>query len=206
MKRLIKSLLAASLMVTAYMASSVGFSTTAQAQAMKPAVIIVIDSRRLFSESLVSKDIRSQLTQVSQTFGAEENATKEKLLKEKEDLDKQRALLPQAAYEQKYNELKNRADQLNRKVDLDQKKLNVTQVRANQALQRVLNPIIAQVADKKGATIVLEKAQIIHQAPGLDVTTEVIELLDKQLPSLKVQVPSEAEILELERQAQQGGR
>ena len=206
MKRLIKSLLAASLMVTAFMASSVGFSTTVAAQAAKPAVIIVIDSRRLFSESLVSKDIRGQLTQVSQTFGAEENATKEKLIKEKEDLDKQRALLPQAAYEQKYNELKNRADQLNRKVDLDQKKLNVTQVRANQALQRVLNPIIAQVADKKGATVVLEKAQIIHQAPGLDVTTEVIELLDKQLPSLKVQVPSEAEILELERQAQQGGR
>lgn len=206
MKRLIKSLLAASLMVTAFMASSVGFSTTVAAQAVKPAVIIVIDSRRLFSESLVSKDIRGQLTQISQTFGAEENATKEKLLKEKEELDKQRALLPQAAYEQKYNELKNRADQLNRKVDLDQKKLNVTQVRANQALQRVLTPIISQLADKKGATVVLEKAQIIHQAPGLDVTTEVIELLDKQLPSLKVQVPSEAEILELERQAQQGGR
>ena len=178
-------------------------STAALAQA-KPAVIAVIDTRRLFSESLVSKDIRSQLTQIAQTFGAEENGVKEKLLKEKDELDKQRGLLVQEAYEQKYADLQQRAQKLNRQMDLHQKQLNLAQARANRDLQKVLTPIISDVADKKGVTVVLEKAQIVYQTTGLDITTEVIELLDKKLPTLKVQLPTEAEIMELERQAQQG--
>lgn len=89
-------------------------------------------------------------------------------------------------------------------MDLHQKQLNLAQARANRDLQKVLTPIISDVADKKGVTVVLEKAQIVYQTTGLDITTEVIELLDKKLPTLKVQLPTEAEILELERQAQQG--
>jgi len=184
-------------------ATGVG-STTASAQQLKPAVIAVIDQRRLFSESLVSKDIRQQLTSISQTFASEENKIKEELLKEKDQLDKQKSLMAQEAYEDKYNQLKSRADDLNRKVDIHQKQLNVAQVRANRELQRVLTPIIQKVADSRGATVVLEKAQIVHQQPGLDITTEVIENLDRELPTLKVVVPTEAEILEMERQARAG--
>ena len=126
-------------------------------------------------------------------------------MKEKDQLDKQKSLMAQEAYEDKYRQLKGRADDLNRKADIHQKQLNVAQVRANRELQRVLTPIIEKVAEKSGATIVLEKGQIVYQEPGLDVTTEVIERLDKQLPSLKVALPSEAEILEMEREARAGG-
>lgn len=180
-------------------------SGEAEAQQLKPAVIVVIDSRRLFSESLVSKDIRQQLTSISQTFASSENKVKEELLKEKESLDKQKSLMAQEAYEDKYSQLKSRADDLNRQADIHQKQLNVGQVRANRELQRVLTPIIQKVSERRGATVVLEKAQIVYQEPGLDVTTEVIEHLDKELPTLKVELPSEAEILEMERQARAGG-
>lgn len=174
--------------------------------AIKPASIAIIDSRRLFSESKVSDDIRQQLTKVSQQYATDENGVKEKLLKEKDELDKQRGLLVQEAFEEKYNDLKRRADQLNRQADLHQKQINVAQMRANRELQKVLNPIIKQVAEQRGATIILEQSQIVWQADGLDITKSVIDLLDKQLPSLKVQIPTEAEIIQMENQAQQGGQ
>lgn len=205
MKRILRSLTALVLAAVAFVAAPQVVATDAHAQAGKPAVISVIDSRRLFSESLVSKDIRAQLVQMAQTFGVEENSIKEKLLKERDDLEKQRSLMVQEAFEQKFADLQRRANDLNRKADMHQKQLNLAQMRANRELQKVLTPIISQVADKRAATVVLEKAQIVHQAPGLDITTEVIELLDKQLPTLKVQLPTEAEIIELERQAQQQG-
>ncbi|HEY8352791.1 MAG TPA: OmpH family outer membrane protein [Sphingomonadales bacterium] len=194
--------LAAAIVVSAI----ASWTTPALAQgALKPAVIAIIDSRRLFSESKVSEDIRQQLTKVSQQYATEENSEREKVLKEKDELEKQRGLLVQEAFEEKYTDLKRRADQLNRKIDLHQKQLNVAQMRANRELQKVLNPIIKQVAEQRGATLILEQSQIVWQTDGLDITKSVIELLDKQLPSLKVQIPTEAEIIEMENQARQGG-
>jgi len=204
MKRILtisQTFIIAFIAVAGFQAVSIG---TAAAQQLKPAVVAVIDSRRLFSESLVSKDIRQQLTSISQTFAAEENKVKEELLAEKQQIDSQKSLMAQEAYEDKYAQLKARADQLNRKADIHQKQLNVAQVRANRELQRVLTPIIQKVSEKRGATIVLEKAQIVHQQAGLDITTEVVESLDRELPTLKVELPSEAEILEMERQARSG--
>lgn len=194
-------------LAVAIMVSAIaGSSTPVLAQgALKPATIAIIDSRRLFSESKVSDDIRQQLTKVSQQYATEENGVKEKLLKDKDELDKQRGLLVQEAFEEKYNDLKRRADQLNRQADLHQKQINVAQMRANRELQKVLNPIIKQVAEQRGATIILEQSQIVWQADGMDITKSVIDLLDKQLPSLKVQIPTEAEIIEMENQARQGG-
>jgi len=204
MKRILtisQTFIIAFIALAGFQAMSVG---SVSAQQLKPAVIAVIDSRRLFSESLVSKDIRDQLTSISQTFAAEENKVKEELLAEKQQIDSQKSLMAQEAYEDKYAQLKARADQLNRKADIHQKQLNVAQVRANRELQRVLTPIIQKVSDKRGATIVLEKAQIVHQQAGLDITTEVVESLDRELPTLKVELPSESEILEMERQARSG--
>lgn len=204
MKRILTTFKAIIVAVAALVGTQVPGAGEAVAQQLKPAVIAVIDSRRLFSESLVSKDIRTQLTAFSQTFAAEENKVKEELLKEKEEIDKQRSLMAQEAYEDRYTQLKARADQLNRQADIHQKQLNVAQVRANRELQRVLTPIIQKVSDKRGATVVLEKAQIVHQQSGLDITTEVIESLDRELPTLKVGLPTETEILEMERQARSG--
>lgn len=201
MKRFIRTAMIPAFTVAGLMTAAVSLPTVAGAQTLKPATVGTINQSRLFRESLVSQDIRKQLTQFSQTFGNEENNTKTALLKEKDDLEKQRPIIGDAVFEQKFAALKGKADQLNRKMDLHQKQLNVAQMRANQALQKVLMPIITQVANQKGATVVLEKSQVVYNVDGLDMTTEVIELLNKQLPTLKVALPTEAEIIEMEKKA-----
>lgn len=180
-------------------------SSDVQAQQAEPATVAVIDTRRLFSESLVSQDIREQLMEFSQTLDREQSQIRDQLMAEKEELDKQQSLMAPEAFEDRYGQLQQKANDLNRKADVHQKRLNVAQVRANRELQRVLTPIIQKVSDNSGATIVLEKAQIVYQKSGLDITTEVIESLDRELSSLKVELPSEADIAEMERQARQGG-
>jgi Skp family chaperone for outer membrane proteins len=175
----------------------------AQAAGSKAAVVAIIDSRRLFGESLVSKDIREQLMSLNNGLVTKENATKDGLLKEKDDLDKQKTVIAQEAYEAKYNVLKQKADKLNRDSEIHRQQMNVAQAKANEALQRVLQPIIGRVAEQKGATIVFEKSQLVWQREGLDITTEVIETLDKQMPTLKVVLPTEAEIMQMINQVQQ---
>ncbi len=206
MKRIIAASISAAYLLIGIAITSVAVTGQASAQAAKPAIVAIIDSRRLFSESLVSKDIRDQLMSLNQSLTAGENVTKEAILKEKDDLERQKSLLVQEAFEEKYNQLKQKADKLNRDIEIHRQQVNVAQAKANKELQRVLQPMIAKIAERKSATMVFEKSQIVWQASGMDITTEVIELLDKELPTLKVQLPSEAEIMELINQAQRQGQ
>ncbi|MDA5193775.1 OmpH/Skp family outer membrane protein [Govanella unica] len=201
MKRFIRTAIIPALAVAGLMTAVAGVPSVAGAETLKTATIAILDQRRLFSESLVSQDITKQLRQFSQTFGNEENNTKNALLKEKEELEKQRPVIGEAMFEQKFNALRTKADQLNRKMDLHQKQLNVAQMNTNRELQKVLAPIISKLSDSKGANVVLEKSQVVHSTAALDMTTEVIELLNKQLPTLKVTLPTEAEIVDLEKKA-----
>lgn len=201
MKRIITtSFYALSLLIVAV----TGFNAAQAAPVgAKAAVVAIIDSRRLFGESLVSKDIRQQLMALNNSLMTKENATKDALLKEKDELDKQKTVIAQEAYESKYNVLKQKADKLNRDSEIHRQQMNVAQAKANESLQRVLQPIIGKVAEQKGATIVFEKSQLVWQRDSMDITTEVIETLDKQLPTLKVALPTEAEIMQMINQAQQ---
>jgi outer membrane protein len=202
MKRIITaSFYAVSLFVASI--GALGAVQAAPATGGKAAVVAIIDSRRLFGESLVSKDIREQLMSLNSGLVAKETTTKDALLKEKDELDKQKSIIAQEAYEAKYNVLKQKADKLNRDAEIHRQQMNVAQAKANESLQRVLQPIIAKVAEQRGATIVFEKSQLVWQRDGMDITTEVIETLDKQLPSLKVTLPTEAEIMQMINQAQQ---
>lgn len=196
------SIYALTLLVAGFAGFSVTSASAAPTAAAKPAIIAIIDSRRLFSESLVSKNIRDQLMAMNQGLTTKENTTKDALLKEKDELDKQKTLLVQEVFEQKYNQLKQKADKLNRDIEVHRQQMNVAQAKANQELQAVLQPIIGAVAAQRGATMVFEKSQIVWQSAGMDVTTEVIESLDKKLPTLAVKMPTEAEIMQMINDAQ----
>lgn len=204
MKRFIRTAIIPAFAAAGLMTSVAVVPTVAGAQTLKPATIAVLDQRRLLQDSLVSKDIANQFRTISNGFLTEENNIKNGLMKEKEDLEKQRPIIGEQAFAQKFDALSKKADNFNRKADIHQKQLNVAQARAQRDLNKVLGPIIQQVADGKGATVVLERSQLVHVGAGLDLTTEVMERLNKQLPTLKVSLPTEAEILEMENKARAG--
>jgi outer membrane protein len=204
MKRILtSSLFAVCLLLTG---TSSFAAASAPASAAKSAVVSIVDSRRINSESMVSKDIRDQLMAINTSMTTKETATRDGLIKERDDLEKQKTVIAQEAYEAKYNALKKKAEGFNREAEIHRQQLNVAQGKAYQAVGNVVLPIVRRVAERKGATIVFEKSQVVWASGGMDITTEVIEALDKELPTYKITLPTEAEVLQLinEAQAQQG--
>ena len=57
-------------------------------------------------------------------------------------------------------------------------------------IERKLKPVVITIMNAKGATMVLDKGFVYHNAAGLDVTTEVIEALDSSMPGFQVSIPA----------------
>ena len=49
-----------------------------------------------------------------------------------------------------------------------------------------IKPILEEVSNEKGITIILEKTSIMLNAEKMDITNEVLKKLNKSLPTIKV--------------------
>ena len=49
-----------------------------------------------------------------------------------------------------------------------------------------MKPILEEVSNEKGITIILEKTSIMLNAEKMDITNEVLKKLNKSLPTIKV--------------------
>ena len=61
-----------------------------------------------------------------------------------------------------------------------------------QQINARLQPAVASVFTRRGASVMLDASQVIQSAPGLDVTNDVLAALNAGLPSISVTAPAQA--------------
>lgn len=162
------------------------------AQEIPAAKIIVVDTRLISTNSAVAQDMNRQITQIQNDLQAEVEAKQAALRAESQEIEQQRALQPPEVFEQRNEEFRLKVSQHQQELQQKQLRLERVLIDANDQVQRVLKPILQNVLQQTGATMMIEKSNVMEQIPGLDVTTRVIEQLDIALPSLKIEVPQEA--------------
>ena len=51
-----------------------------------------------------------------------------------------------------------------------------------------LKPILEEISNEKGITILLEKNSVLLNAENMDITKDALKSLDKELPSIKLSI------------------
>ncbi len=168
----------------------------AQAQnAQKAPVILVINSAQIVNQSKAGKTIPDQAKAVQESVIKELEAEVNKLKKDIENYQKNASLMSDEVRQRTEKEL-----QVRQQYGLPQRQKIVSQV-FDQALQNAQNkiliesqPIMKDIIEKRGATIVLDTSQVMYAAVETDITQEVISILDKKLKTVEVEKISLAEI------------
>lgn len=165
----------------------------ANAQSTPEARIILIDFGRVTTESLVGQDVAAQLESNRARLETRAGELDQLLQVERQELERQQSIIAPDAFEERVRGFQQR--QLNAQNEIEQ--LNGQHQRAAQQasieIQRVLRPIIIDVMESKGATIVFDRNQAYHSIGGLDVTTTVIDNLNSALSNLAVSLPTSAQ-------------
>jgi len=97
--------------------------------------------------------------------------------------------MPQATYETKAKEFQAKVVNLERSVQARRNQIEQAVRAADAELQRALKPILQDVMQEAGATMIMDKSMVIEHADGLDVSVKVRQRLDAVLKNVKVQLP-----------------
>ena len=153
--------------------------------------IVVVDIQRIMRDSLAAKDLKTQLDAQKQQYQGEVDAKQDKLKKERDDLEKQKAILAKDALAQKEKSFLDeyKADQ----KDVQEKQVAYDNAykSAVEVIQKNVQDIINGMATEQSFTLALPTSTLIYADKTLDITEEVLKRLDKKLPKVQLKTTTQ---------------
>lgn len=162
--------------------------------AKEPAVILIVNFQALFAESKVGQDVNAQVQAQAKTI--EENSSKqlEGFIAEARKLAEQKEVLGVETYKERIAALQKRQQEAQADANKKLQALQVGQARAQAEIEAVLKPIFAEVMNRHGGTVMLDQSSVLAGGVDLNVTAEIMQVLNERLPKLKVTPVDPAEL------------
>ena len=152
--------------------------------------VMVVDVQALLQNSKSAKMVRSQIEQKRGEYTKEISHQEELLRAERDALQRQQASLSPESLNQKGREFQQKVNELERNVQGKRQALEKSNGDALQKIQEEMLKIIADIAKQRKANLVFQRSDLVLFDQAFDVTDEVMQKLDEQMPTLTVEFAS----------------
>jgi outer membrane protein len=144
--------------------------------------IAIVDVQRVVNESIIGKAARSNMESQIQKAKVKLGNLQADLEKGKADLQKQSGILSGAALEERRESLGKKQLEAQRVYQDMQEQLAKANDREIRKVVEEVQKVVDELADDKDYTFIFEKDRqsVIYANPGLDITQEVVKILDKR--------------------------
>jgi len=148
--------------------------------------IAFINMDKVISTSNAGSSILKQLTDLNNK-NLQFLKNEEKKFKEKETkLISQKNIISEADFQNKVNELKSEIKNYNQNRDKMINEFNKLKVDNTNNLLKLINPILLKFSDDKKISIVLQKKDLVVAKSELDITDDIIKIVNVQVKELKI--------------------
>ena len=106
--------------------------------------------------------------------------------KEEKDLIAKKKLITQEEYKKKVENLRKKVSELQKNRQSSLSNVGKLRAKAKQELLQKLNPIIKKYMSDNKIRIVLDREAVLLGDSSLDITSKIIEILNKELKSLNL--------------------
>lgn len=176
---------------SALAALSLAIPAAAPAQRLGAAVVVVVDTQRVFSECTACKAAQTQLqTQLQQI---QQRAQQLGQPIETEAVAIRTAAggkAPDAALQTRITALQGKQTAAQQELAGREQAFQRNRAYVAQQINARLDPIINQVMTARGASLALDTQATLARSASMDVTNEVLAALNQQLPSVSVNAPA----------------
>ena len=119
--------------------------------------------------------------------GAKALKKKEKAIQEEErKIIQQKKVISAEEYKKKVTDLRNKVQSLQKERNLLLEKVSKQRSKARAELLKNLNPIIKEYMKEKNIRMVLDKKSMLLADESLDITQDIVKLLNSKLKSIKL--------------------
>jgi outer membrane protein len=148
--------------------------------------VMVVDVQALLQNSKAAKMVRGQIEQKRNEYTKEISHQEETLRAERDALQRQQASLSADVLNQKGRDFQQKVNDLERSVQGKRQALEKSNGDALSKIQEEMLKIIADIAKQRKANLVFQRADLVLFDQNFDVTDEVLQKLDEQMPALTV--------------------
>jgi outer membrane protein len=164
---------------------------TSPAPAAAPATptalsILVVDVQSLLQNSKSAKMVRQQIEQKRAEYAKEISQEEQTLRQERDALQRQQSTLSAEQLNQKGREFQQKVNELDKSVQSKRQALERSNAEALEKIQGAMLKIITELAKDRKANLVFQRSELVLFDQVFDVTDEVLQKLDEQLPTLTV--------------------
>ena len=148
--------------------------------------VMVVDIQALLQKSKAAQMVRQQIEQKGAEYRKDIAHQEQVLHAEQDALQRDQAKLTPAALNKKGKEFQQKVTALNRNVEGKRAALEKSNADAFGKVQTAMLKIIADIAKQRQSNLVFQRTDLVLFDKKFDVTDEVLQKLDKDLPAVTV--------------------
>ncbi|MBB4659396.1 OmpH family outer membrane protein [Parvularcula dongshanensis] len=160
--------------------------TAALAQKMD---VLVIDQNRLIADSKAGQSIASQVEALAQSAGGEVQAQAQKVQAEGQALDASKDSMSKEDLNKRMQGLAVASQNVQRFQQLRQAEVAQAEAAALADLSKRIEPLVAEIARKRRAKVVVRRSDVAWLDDDADITAELIQDLDRTVTTITVTKP-----------------
>src|SRR5687768_14593666 len=178
------------LTIAALAAGALALPSAAAAQRAPAAVVVVVDSSRIYRDCTACKTAQTQLQSRVAALQTRQQTLANQLRPESQAIQAAIQALagkaPDAALRARAEAFQKKQDDANQELGRSQQNIQSIQANVVRQINVRLNPVINQVMTARGANIAVDVDATLAHAQAVDVTTEVLAGLNRVLPSVSL--------------------
>ena len=144
--------------------------------------VLVVRMQRVIDESLIGKGIRKDLEGEVRSLKSKIEALQKKVLEQRKQLESQKAVLSESALREKMEAVAKGERAAAREAQDAQEQLAKSRDKKLKDIVAKIDVIVEELAKDRGVKVVLEydRRSVVYASNRLDITSEVIEKLNKE--------------------------
>ena len=146
--------------------------------------IAFIDLNYIISNSVARKSINTFINGLSKEKNKYFKVIESKIKKDENELISKKNIIEESIYNKQVSEIRIRINNYKLERQKFSKNLNEKKIKYNNLLLEKLNPIISNYVEQNSINVVLPKKMIIIGKRDLDITRQILEMLDKSIKKI----------------------
>jgi len=147
--------------------------------------IVYVDMNSLINSSKAGTSINNQMKKILDKNNSEYQSLEKKLRQEEKDLLNKKNVLDPNKYKDEVNIFKNKINKLKIERNKEIEDIQKRNLKAKNELVNVVTKILAKYSAENEIQLVLRKESIILGKKTIDITSEILTLLDKEIKKIK---------------------
>ena len=148
--------------------------------------VVYVDLNMIMNNSIAGKSISSQLEANHKKNILKFEKIEEELKKEEAKIISQKNVISKEEFEKKIIDLRNKANKFRKERNNNINNLNNQRLAITAKMITLIRPILSEYSDKNSISLIIDKKYIIIGKTVLDITDDILKIVDEKIGKIKL--------------------